>query len=68
MSSSERRYDIQSLGAPIFGIQLAYWIALNAPVPIIPNIGPLCSPTVNKSHTAFQKTSRPSGDISADIY
>jgi hypothetical protein len=43
MSFSERRYETLSAGAPIFGIQAALWVETNALVPIIPNIGALCS-------------------------
>ena len=41
MAFSERRYELQDAGAPIFGIQPAPWIKTNAAVPIIPNIGAL---------------------------
>jgi hypothetical protein len=56
MSFSERRYELQRAGAPIFEIQPVPWIKTNAVVPIIPNIGALRSPGVNNPHITFQKT------------
>jgi hypothetical protein len=68
MSFSERRYELQSAAAPIFGIQPAPWLEPNASVRVIPNIGALCSPRVNNRHIAFQKTTCPYSNLSAGIF
>jgi hypothetical protein len=66
MSFSERRYEFQGAGAPIFGIQQTPWVELKASVPIIPNIEALRSPTFNNWHIPFQKTTCPAcGEPSA---
>jgi hypothetical protein len=68
MSFSERRYETLSAGAPIFGIQAALWVETNALVPIIPNIGALCSVWVNHRHSAFRKTTCPPGSSNAGTF
>ena len=55
MSFSERRYELQPAGAPIFGIQPVPWVRTNAVVPIIPNIGALCSPGATIRISPFRK-------------
>ena len=68
MSFSERRYELQRAGAPIFGIQPAPWIKTNAMMPNIPNIAALCSLGGKNLHITFQKTTCPSGILSASIF
>jgi hypothetical protein len=63
MSFSERRYESQGAGDPIFGIRSTLRARPNAVVPIIPNIGSRCRLGVNHLHIAFQKIACPSGSL-----
>jgi hypothetical protein len=55
MSFSENRYDFQGARGPIFGIKSTLLPDPKLRVPIIPNIGPLCSFVTTHPHIGFQK-------------